>query len=452
MKRFFNVLIKIFIVAIVIFLILGILFVSIQSEKVPDIFAFTSNQQAKALVGNYKWNEFSEVRKQTNFTREMYSAKSENTLLVSPNERITIANSQNIAARRKFSQESFEYVDTKGNTTIVPYEAPSNAYGDRTYMEFTAPDTEDTYMYYFTLDYYEKGKVEYCLKIVVSLEPIYNISEIVKHNGIKITETDKIYSLLSTLPYSRNITNIAIDSTSEIEKILVHYSTISVDRENYINNAIAFFALIPELDAIEFSSSESVFYFTRDEINNYQGRDVTEYVDNVELWENEVLFKERVNDENSTKYKAVSKIINDIMKYESGEVVSEMSIDLASFDADCALPLDEVNKYKLISAVMEHVKTVFNISSSEYDSLKYKHVFVGVEKIEEPEPIPSGDNLVDNYAEANLDMGNSGDNEVYNKINIIVKEGKSESHYVYQIAFESGDWSILRVSNYYLFS
>ena len=60
MNRFLSILAKILIIVGIVILAVVVLVISVNSEKVPEIYAFTSELEAKALTGNYKWYAFSD--------------------------------------------------------------------------------------------------------------------------------------------------------------------------------------------------------------------------------------------------------------------------------------------------------------------------------------------------------------------------------------------------------
>ena len=451
MKKFAKILLKIFIVIAIVFLAFGILVISIQSEKVPEIYIYSNEAQAKAVIGNYTWNAFSEVLRETSFTKDSYILKNENTLLVAPNERIILANSQTIATRQRFMQNYFEFIDTDGNVTIIPRESSANSYGEQNYIEFNAPEKEDTYTYYFTLNYYEKGTVDYAVKIVVSAEPIYNIQELQSFKNIKINDYSNLYKLLSTLPYSRSILNLMVIN-KETCKIVVKYENIMVDRDAFIKNAIAIFALIPEVNEVEFLSDDIMYDFSRNEIEIIQGRDVTEYAENAELWENEVLYKEKIENKSNTSYKAFIKIAKDVFNISSGEKYLSVNVDTNTFSENTSIEFDNANRYKFLMGIQEYAQTIYDVPFEKYLAAKNNDIFICAEKI--PEPSSSGDEITEqNEATAenkSNDLTESGESEAKysgDEVLIYMRRNRKEYHYVYFVDYASGDWNIVKVDN-----
>ena len=65
------------------------------------------------------------------------------------------------------------------------------------------PDREDTYYYYLTIDYFEKGEVEYAFKVIVSTDSTYDVEELIKYKKTSIQDYQGIQTIISILPYSK---------------------------------------------------------------------------------------------------------------------------------------------------------------------------------------------------------------------------------------------------------
>jgi len=450
LNKFLSVLAKILIIVGILLLAIVVLVISVNSEKVPEIYAYTTDLEAKALTGNYKWYAFSEVLEETNYTKDTYIFKNENTLLVAPNEKITLANSSSLATRHNFTQLSFEYEDSNGNRTIVPNEQQSNSYGDKNYLDFTVPEKEDTYFYYFKLDYHEKGYVEYALKIIVSTEPVYDIEELQKYKNTSLYDIKSINELLSLLSYSKNITNLITIQTENDYKLIVKYSNISVDRSAFLKNSIALFALIPEVNVIEYSSPEDTYVYTREEVEIVQGRDVTDYAFDKELWENEVLYSVRILDQDNTKYKIFVEIAKRLIESKSGETLDMISFDTSTFDEHTVIGFSDLNKYKFLNEMQKYSKVVSDISFSRYLSLNYSHMFLCAEQKQE-EVVPSGDGVVEEEISNSESVVVSGDSRVSSgddgtylgeEIRIFVRKNNKNYHYIFYVNYIDGEWVV----------
>ena len=84
MKKFFSILFKILVALFLGILAIVVLVISINSEKVPELYGYTETRSCKAFMANYTWNAFSEILKEDSISKDYYVFKTENTLLVSP--------------------------------------------------------------------------------------------------------------------------------------------------------------------------------------------------------------------------------------------------------------------------------------------------------------------------------------------------------------------------------
>ena len=84
MKKFLSVLFKIIIVLAIVLFAIVVLVISIDSEKVPELYGYTESRSSKAFKANYTWNAFSEILKEDGIPKDYYVFKTENTLLVTP--------------------------------------------------------------------------------------------------------------------------------------------------------------------------------------------------------------------------------------------------------------------------------------------------------------------------------------------------------------------------------
>ena len=168
MKRFSKILLKLLIGFAIVCLAITVLVISINSEKVPPMVVYTDARTVQSLTGNYRWNAFSEVRYENSFTKDSYAFKTENTLLLSPGERFTIANSLASTTRHRFSISSMYYEDSNGGITTIDTSSTATSYSDTYNIVLNAPLKDDTYIYYFKADYYEKGTVERIVSFLCS--------------------------------------------------------------------------------------------------------------------------------------------------------------------------------------------------------------------------------------------------------------------------------------------
>ena len=436
MKKFFKVFIKIIMVLVIVLLSITMLVISVNSEQIPDMTVKSlQTQQAALLKGNYNWKAFTQVLKQENY---YYNFKNENTIFASPGETVTVEMTGQVGTRRLYEVKNIHYIDSMKNTYMtssIPQENPIDSYTNRYIEQIIMPDREDTYYYYLTLDYFEKGEVEYAFKVIVSTDSTYDVEELIKYKKTSIQDYQGIQTIISILPYSKNITNVMVRSSAKPTRLLIHYSEFIVDREQYKNNNVALFALIPELDIIEYSSPDGYYYFTRDEAEFSQGRSLEEYADNPELWKEEVLYKEKMDVDKSKLDNTLTKLIVSGLELESGEMIDLMSIDENSFRELLKDKISEIYFRKMYESLNEYAKTVINIEYSAYKSQNHTEPFIMLIKSEE-EKIDSGDTAI-----------SSGDKVIRNlhNVQILVNKNKKEIIKNFKLYLIGDEWIISEV-------
>ncbi|MBR3280476.1 MAG: hypothetical protein IKI57_01340 [Clostridia bacterium] len=444
MKKFLNILLKVLAAIAVLILVFVVIVVSSNSQKIPDIVVSnSSNATIDALRGNYSWNSFSGVLNKDDYSKNDFIYKSENTLLVSPNEKVSIYNNYNTGIRHNFEEIEFSYEDINGNAYNVQSTIDSDAYKNYTTIEFYTPQNEGTYLYFIKLGYFEKGEVEYSFKIIVSSEPTYNILELVKYKDSSIYDINKIKEIVSKLPFSNGIVNYIVRNNKS-NGLYITYDELQASKTSYNNNAIALLALFPELDFVEFNSNTLNYRFSREELELIQGRSLLDYVDNPKLWELETFYKEKSNDKENTRYEAYLKIILDTLGLSSGDKVDNVAIDTVSFEKQDNSILDNTNSNKLINALKDYSKVIYDISLDEYTNLYANFGYIGADLY-----YTSGDSFIDNGLDG-LEMSNSGDintsGDIINSeeipINIIYINGNNETHKSYYANYNDGSWSI----------
>ena len=439
MKKFLNILVKVLATIAVLILVFVVIVVSSNSQKIPDIVVSnSSNATIDALRGNYSWNSFSGVLNKDDYTKNDFIYKNENTLLVSPNEKVSLFNNYNTGIRHNFEEIEFTYEDLNGTASNVQSTITSDAYKNYTSIEFYTPQNEGTYLYFIKLGYFEKGEVEYSFKLVVSSEPTYNILDLVKYKDTSIYDINKIKEIVSKLPYSNGIKNYIVRN-GKANGLYITYNELNASKSSYNNNAIAILALLPKLDFVEFNSDLNSYRYSREELELNQGRSLTDYVDNPELWELETFYKEKKNDKESTKYEAYLKIILDVLEVSSGEKIESLAVDTKSFENQENSILDSANSSKLVNALKVYSKVIYDISLDEYTNLNANYNYVGADLY-----YGSGDTIVENGMVATSgDILTSGD-LIYTDqipINIIYIKGNTETHKLYYANYIDDLWS-----------
>lgn len=435
LKKFFKVLLKIIMAIVLALFTITIFMISLNSEKIPDV-SVTSTQSSAVLIrGNHNWKAFTQVLKENNFN---YNFKSENTIIASPGETVTIEVSSQAGTRRVFEVKSINYFDSDGNQYIsssIPQENPIDSYSNRYVEQIIMPDKEDTYYYYIKLSYYEKGEVEYAFKVVVSTEPNYDIAELIKLKKTSLMDYEGIQNIINLLPYSKNITNVTIRSSSKPTRLVINYSEFIVDRNQYNNNVIALFALIPELDNVEYVSPDGYYYFTRDEMEFIQGRNLEEYTLDAELWENEVLYKEKVSNDEIKLSNAITNLIVNSLQLNSGDMIDIMSIDENSFNMLIEKDPSNIAMRKIYSELAHYAKNIINTDYNTYKSQNHSEPFIMLSEMSSFEYV-SGDNTISEDDKLKNNLHN---------LDVLVVNGRKETKKKFELYTQNDQWIISEV-------
>ena len=360
---------KLFIALGIILAIVGAFFmiiVSMNSEVVPDIYAFSnSNTKALAVRMGYNWNSFNGEIVADSLELKDVEYNNENMLLALPGEKITLKNSENSTRSHKFYPESFKYYD-KSNTEVTIPVAEDLLYKESKFFEFNAPETEGTYIYNFTLNYYKKGTVTYALKVVVSSAPTYSVNEIIKYKNTYLGDAVSVGAILESLPYAKYKEGYVLRTASEPYELIVNYGELSTAKSTFENSSIALFALIQNLDIITYNVAEGTYIYSREEIENLVGRDLLEYVNNPELWEKEILFKEKSEKNFKSHIDICKAIMSDILsEFDSNNMV-EIAIDLKSFGNNEFINLNNVEKRELLEFCLNNTNIIHECDYEAY--------------------------------------------------------------------------------------
>ena len=342
LERFKSVLFRILIIVAIILLALLVLFISINSEKVPELYAFTDSRTSKAVTGNYTWYAFSEVLKEESIEKQNITYKTENTLRLYPGEVFSISSHLSSTSRRNFSVEKISYDSSYSVSVPVEYKQPSNSFSELNVAEITAPTIEDTYYYYINLSYHEKGKVEYALKVIVSTEPKYELEQLLNYKNTNLYDIDKIDNILNILPYSNNKSGIIASYNATPKKLIIYYSDLMMDRETLSNNVLSLFVLIPEAEVIEYKSDDISYIYLRRELELKYGRDLNDYANDKNIWEAEVFFGERQLDQNNSLHNLLRSIIIDAVGVGSGDRETGIVVNLDSFDTNTLYTISDI--------------------------------------------------------------------------------------------------------------
>lgn len=366
---------KIFIVAVTLVILVAvfIMFLMSNSQKLPPE-VFVENAEHKvssAQIGGYKWKVFGSetVSDAIDITTIEYPSSS--TVVSKSNMPLTFKTSE------RFTISELKYIanESKEETAVTPKIIDT----DNCFI-INTPE-EGNYLCYFKLEFYGKGSAEYAVKVVVTDENIYDISQIISFKNTSISDIESIKGLINKLPYEKQLNRIAINAVDMPKSIIVQYDSETITKEDLKNSAIALFALIPELDAISYKvmPEREEIYFTRTEINNMLSRNVLEYAENTELWEKEIIYKE-VTSKYSANISLYSGIIQTTLsKLLEKEIGNYVAIDVGTIDASGDLSLTDFERETLLEEISSQYLAVIAISG---DSTLKNGTVVKIEKNE----------------------------------------------------------------------
>lgn len=461
MNKVLKIMLEVLLILTVLALIIMFLIFTAKSEIVPDIYVTSdSGKVAMAIKGGYKWNSFSESIIADAISPEEYIYKSENTLLVKPNEKMIFKNSENPLNCYKFYQLEMTYRDEDNSVVVVPPVEDSKAYADMKHMEINAPEEEGTYIYHFKLSYYNNGEIEYGLKVVVSTEPNYEIEQLINFKNTSALDSKSINKILEVLPYYNYKSSIILKMNSQERELIINCTEVVMDKNDLKNNVIALFTLIPELNNITYKSNDNsseVYMFTRSEIENQIGRSLRDYAEDKDLWKKEILFKEKVVDENVSKDLVYKAIIDDIFKKHLEEKAN-IFIDTEALKKVQVLKISDVDRQEILDYLSNYANVVFDMNYEQYKKTNSKELFIGLsmmrDKLTYIKEQFSGDSLSDteiNLENTKNEIDNyfSGDEyEVLKKqyiCSIIVCYGGSIETYNYEIEYKEDKWVVVEI-------
>lgn len=364
---------KIFIIitTLIILATIFIAFIISNSQKLPPeiVVQNLDGKTSIAIMGGYEWKVFGNMTKTDAIDLNEVEYSLDNTIVSKTAETITLS------ANEKFTLERVEYVTNVSDEVFEPSARLSET-GD--FFTIVSPELEGTYICLFKLSFYDKGSAEYGVKIVVTDDNIYDVETVVDYRNTSLTDIVKIKELLGNLPYSNENSGIMVDDFSETKSLIVKYNNESINKEDLFNNTVALFALIPNLDSVIYeigNMSETVIYYSRDEVNRLVSRDVLEYAYDIELWTKEVIYEEKESYNNDiTMY--VSTITTMLSKLSEKEIGEYVAIDIMKKDASGELEtsgdvvLDEYDVRTLLRELNKEYELVLNVNSDEFENDK----------------------------------------------------------------------------------
>lgn len=363
---------KVFIISATLLILIGVFiaFITSNSQKVPPE-AIVQNSEKKsitAVMGGYEWKVFGNVEKTDAIDLKNNEYSLNNTIVSKTGEELTISTEE------KFIVEQVEYISNVSNES---FDVSSRYDETGNYFTISSPEIEGTYICLFKLNFYDKGSAEYGMKLVVTDDNIYDVENIVNYKNTSLTDVSKLKELLQKLPYAKQLDGIMIDKVSSSPSLIVKYSNDSITKEDLMNNTIALFALIPDLELVIYETNDEIeeakIYYSREEINNLVSRDVLEYANDMELWTKEIIYKESSLD-NDIVTIYVSTITTMLAKVSEKDIGDFVAIDIiernASGDVNTSgdFILNEYETQNLLRELNKEYKTVLNVDFNEFNN------------------------------------------------------------------------------------
>lgn len=324
-------------------------------------------------MGGYTWKVFGSNIIADSVDLKTLEYTSENTVVSKPGKLLTFS------AEEKFSVKDAKYIKL-----LTSEEETATYKSDEvsTYYFVNAPEIEGSYLFLINLEYYGKGEAEYALKVVVTDENIYDVKKLIEYKETDISDIVKVKEILKDLPYANSLNGITINIVDEPKTLNIKYNNISADKKDLLNNTIALFALIPNLDFISYNTKHDAenIYYTRTEINNMMDRNVLEYVEDTELWLKEVIYKEQSID-SSEVVTLYSSVISSSLATLSGKEIGEfIAIDVTKNNLSGDMLLNEYDKKELLQNLNEEYETILLVNGQEFENKNGALIYVTLNK------------------------------------------------------------------------
>lgn len=354
---------KIFVVLITVLILLGIFiaFIISNSQKTPpEVLVQNENRKiVSATLGGYTWKVFG-----TNILADSVDLKtvdfsSKNTIVSKTGEALTLSTTE------KFSVQNVSYYK-KLSEEMIETTARNNETGN--YFTINAPELEGTYICLFNLDYYNKGTAEYAVKIVVTDEDIYDIDNIIEYKNTDLLNLENVKNIIKKLSYAEKYKGIIINSINSSKNIKINYENIDVEKSDLFNNSVALFALIPNLNSVTYdvNSLKEDIFFTREEINNSIGRNVLEYVENIELWNKEIIYKEKITEYTNEVAIYTSAISTALANLNENDIGEYIAIDLSENNTSGEVSLNEFELNNVLDELSKEYNCILNVNKDEF--------------------------------------------------------------------------------------
>jgi len=203
-----------------------------------------NSSNVKCIKGGYNWNYLGKhvVADDISPSKMVYTEK--NTVYVSPNQKLIFTNSSS----NKMYNEDIRYYDEKLNETILSTDKVPAVMEVKS-VSFNAPVKAGTYILAIKMNYYDKGSVQYGVKIVVNDD----ISLLEQYSNTYLGDNSKVSEILNLLPYNNYISGMELSTVEAPYGITVNYSNINVSLDDLQFNSLALFTLIQNLDSIKYN-------------------------------------------------------------------------------------------------------------------------------------------------------------------------------------------------------
>lgn len=256
LKKTFKVIIP---VILLILIFVGYLLIK-DSSYTPELYVQTnSSVKIKCIKGGFTWNSFGKQTVADALAPTQMEYTKDSTIYVKPNEVLEFTNSKNYNMYGKDMKSIDKYL----NETVLATDSilkPS--------LQLIAPKNFGSYIYSITMDYLEKGTVQYGIKVVVTNDT----SELEPYVDTYLGDNVKVSQILNLLPYNSYRNGMELLTSKEPYSMIINYDNIILNKKDLEYNSLALFTLIKNVDSITYNikNGETIgtFNITKDEITN----------------------------------------------------------------------------------------------------------------------------------------------------------------------------------------
>ena len=338
--------IMIALITVIILVAIFLAFLFSNSQKTPSKITIQNDdgKTIEAVLFGYTWKVFGKEMIADSVDPYEYDYASSNTILSRTAKNVRIL----LEDKAMSVEGNYRFID--GQETE---EATFSQNSSLNSINVSLPHIEGTYIYVFRLTY-AKGTAEYGFKVVITDENVYEVGELAKFKETSIVDYEGISNLLSSIPYADSVDGITMDEASK--SMQVRYDVTAIDKEDLLNNAVAMFVLIPELESITYElnsgTKNNEIYYNRTELNHIFNRDISEYANDSESWTKEVIYKE-TDKRNHSLLEAYATVIHSVFTAAEQNEKSDSLVLIISGDS-----LDEYNKIGLFELLKEQYKNI----------------------------------------------------------------------------------------------